>query len=122
MIVITTEVRDGATVVSLSGAFRSDEAPALLAERIEQLESDGPLLIDLTDSTPVSGSAAAELIARLETGPRHAATVLVHEDLEARRALRAISRRLPVVPDVGQAVSGYFSASRAPSPPAAWAG
>lgn len=114
MIVITNEVRDGATVVRLSGAFRTEEAPALLVRRIEQLDPDGPLLVDLTDATPISGSAAAEFVARLDAGPRRSATVLVHEDLEARRALRAITHRLPVVPSVDQAVGGHFPAALAP--------
>ncbi len=114
MIVVTTEVRDGVTVVRPSGAFRADEAPALLVRRIEELEHDGPLLIDLTDATPIPGPAAAEFVARLEASPLRSATVLVHEELEARRALRALSRQLPVVPDVDQAVGGHFSAALAP--------
>jgi hypothetical protein len=114
MIVITTEVREGVTVVRLDGVFQADEAPALLAQRIEQLDPGGPLLVDLTNTTPIPGPAATEFVARLEASPRHTATVLVHEDLEARRVLRAISHRLPVVPDLDQAVSGRFPAALAP--------
>ncbi len=117
MIVITTEVRDGVTVVHLDGAFRTDEAPALLVQRIEQVDRGGLLLVDLTDAAPIPGSAVSEFLARLEAGPRRSATVLVHEDLEARRALRAMSRSLPVVPDVDQAVSGHFPAALAPRQP-----
>lgn len=122
MIVITTEVRDGVTVVRLDGAFRTEEAPALLVERIDQLDPGGPLLVDLTDAAPIPGPAVSEFVARLEAGPRRAATVLVHEDLEARRALRAMSRSLPVVPDVDQAVSGRFPAALAPRRAAVHAG
>lgn len=114
MIIITTEVRDGATVARLSGAFRTDEAPALLAQRIEQLDPGGPLLVDLTHATPICGPAVVELLARLEASSRRSATVLVHEDLDARRALRAMSHRLPVVPSVDQAVGGHFPAALAP--------
>lgn len=122
MIVITTEVRDGVTVIRLDGAFRSEEAPALLAQRIEQLDRGGPLLVDLTGAAPIPGPAVSEFLARLEAGPRRSATVLVHEELEARRALRAICRSLPVVPDVDQAVSGHFPAALAPRRAAAHAG
>jgi hypothetical protein len=114
MITITTEVRHGVTVVRLDGAFRTDDAPALLAQRIEQLDPGGPLLVDLTGAAPVPGPGVSELLARLEASPRRTATVLVHEDLDARRALRSISHRLPVVPDVDQAVSGRFPAALAP--------
>ena len=114
MIVLTTEVRDGVTVVCLDGVFRADESPALLAQQIEQLDPGGPLLVDLSMAAPIPGQAVTEFVARLEAGARRSATVLVHDDMEARRVLRAISHRLPVVPDVDQAVGGRFPAALAP--------
>lgn len=117
MIVFTTEERDGATVVRLFGDLGAEDAPAELADRLDQVGLGGPLLVDLTEATPVPGPAVAELLARLEAGRRRSATVLVHGDLEARRSLRAISRQLPVVPDVAQAVAGHFSATLAPRRP-----
>ena len=83
-------------------------------QRFEQLDPGGPLLVDLTHATPICGPAVVELLARLEASSRRSATVLVHEDLDARRALRAMSHRLPVVPSVDQAVGGHFSAALAP--------
>lgn len=114
MIAFTTEVRDGVTVVRLFGTFAVDEAAAQIAEQLEHQGPGGPLIVDLSEASPIPGVASVELLARLEASPRHTATVLVHEDLEARRALRSISRRLPVVPDVEQAVGGRFPAALAP--------
>ncbi|MBX3286051.1 MAG: hypothetical protein KF703_11960 [Actinobacteria bacterium] len=119
MIVFTTEQRDGACLVRLFGLFSADDAPSALVERLERVGRGGPLVLDLTEVTPVPGSAVTELIARLEASPRRSATVLVHADLDARRALRSLTRRLPVVPDVAQAVGGHFAAALAPRPSAA---
>jgi len=108
VIVFTFEVRDGVTVVDLAGAFEGDDAPALLVDHLEQSGGDPSLVVDLTGVGPIEGPAVRELVLRLEAGPAHHATVLIHEDLASRRQLRSMSRSLPVVPDVEGARRGRF--------------
>lgn len=111
MIVITTDRCEGAQVVHIEGAFDAADDPVSLVAHLSRAVGEQPLVLDLAGLDPATGPKVEMLLAALAHAPTRAATVLVHPDLTTRRALRASSDGLPVVPSNDLVLHGRFAAA-----------
>ncbi len=111
MIAFTTEPCNGTRVVHLAGDFAPTDDPVALVDHLAVDGGSEPLVLDLAGLTKPTGPEVEILLATLARAPLHAATVLVHPDLETRRALRAAAGRLPVVPSNDLVLHGRFAAA-----------
>lgn len=113
MIVFTTEPRAGTRVVRLDGGFERIDEPARLVDHLAREAGSEPLIIDLTGLEPADGPGVDALLSALAHAPSRASTVLVHPDLETRRALRSAAEGILVVPDPDVALRGRCAAALA---------
>ena len=111
MIVFRTESCGAARVVHLDGSLESTDDPVALVGRLVAEAGRNPLVVDLTGLSPATGPGVSTLLRALAHAPTSTATVLVHPDLEARRALRALAEGLPVVPSHDLVLQGPFAAA-----------
>lgn len=92
-----------AVVASIGGQVRQHDLPALL-DQLAALVRSGTLVIDFSAAPDAAEMIGAEL-GRLEGLRGHHVVLVVHPDLEARRALRR-QTGLPVLPSVDVALAG----------------
>jgi hypothetical protein len=96
-------------VVHVSGAFDAAEDPEVLVERLVAEAGADPLMVDLSGLHAAMSPAATAFVHALARAPIHRTIGLIHPDLETRRALRARSNGLPVVPSNDLVLNGHFA-------------
>lgn len=111
MIMITTERCEGGCVVHIKGSFEPSDDPFALVEHLVEVTGSDPLMVDLTGLVPSLGPKSTSLVRALAHAPTRGITVLIHPDLETRRALRAAAYGLPVVPSNDLVLHGRFASS-----------
>lgn len=104
VIVFTTERSSGPLVVYLDGSLEPGDDPGPLIDHLVGEAGCDELVIDLAGVSPPAGPGVNVFLAALAHARGHPAVVLVHPDLEARRALRAAAGGMPVVPFASDAV------------------
>jgi hypothetical protein len=117
MIAFATEGHDGVVEVHLKGRFEPGDVPELLADHLRRTAGGDPVLVDLTEVEGVDEPAVRAFLLAVETEFGRDSAMVIHRDLEARRALRAECGWLPVVPDLQHAVTGPFRLMADGKPP-----
>lgn len=120
MVDITTKAAENASIVVLEGSLSGTREADDLADRVlGRFPVDRPLVVDLSALRVDDPDDLAWLILRLEASPGWSRFRLVDEHLDARRHLREMCRRLPILPDIATAmlVHGTASASTGAADP-----
>jgi anti-sigma B factor antagonist len=100
---VLVEVRDGATVVALSGEHDVFTAPEVRARFATSLEARLPLVVDLSDSAFVDSSILGAVIGAVQRGrdDEIAVAVVLPEAGTTTHRIFEITGLLPLVPHTG---------------------
>ena len=105
MIDITTKSGETASILVLEGSMSGTREADDVADRVlGRFPADRPLVVDLSALRVDDADDLAWLILRLEAAPGWSRFRLVDEHLAARRRLREMCRRLPILPDIATAM------------------
>jgi hypothetical protein len=102
--VVSTECQ--VAVVSLTGSVSTTAQAHECADRVlDVVSTEGPVVVDLS-RLAVAPDELAWLVLRFEATPQWHRFRLVDDRIGQRRRLRALCRRVPVLPDVATALAG----------------
>lgn len=113
MVTFVIEERGDVFVAHVTGRFGSEDSPESIARQLWRFGRDAPLVVDLSGLEEMDDPEAEVLIRYLDLPMSRRTTALLHQDQNARQALRRMPHRLPVVPTIEHAMREW---TREPNP------